>query len=161
MPDSLHAQNSFRQACARFATGITISTVLGSDGTPHGLTANSFTSVSMDPPMLLLCIDHKANIIDHFKNAKHFGINILEKGQMNLSNRFAERGQDRFGGVSWHVGQFGVPLLDGAIAHFECAITNVIEAGDHSIFLGEVVSAESFDGEPLLYFRSRYAGLIS
>ena len=111
--------------------------------------------------MLLLCIDHKANIIDHFKNAKHFGINILEKGQMNLSNRFAERGQDRFGGVSWHIGQFGVPLLDGAIAHFECVITNVIEAGDHSIFLGEVVSAESFDGEPLLYFRSRYAGLIS
>lgn len=159
MPHSLSAQNSFRQACSRFATGITISTVIGEDGAPHGLTANSFTSVSMDPPLVLICIDQRANIVDPFRAAKHFGINVLESGQADLSNRFAGRDQDRFGGVSWHAGQYGVPLLDGSITQFECAVKSVIEAGDHLIFMGEVVAAEFFDGEPLLYFRSRYVKL--
>ena len=105
---------------------------------------------------MLICIDQRANIVDPFKAAKHFGINVLESSQEDLSNRFAGRGQDRFGGVSWHTGQYEVPLLDGSIAQFECAVKSVVEAGDHLIFIGEVVAAEFFDGEPLLYFRSRY-----
>lgn len=113
----------------------------------------------MDPPLVLICIDQRANIVDPFRAAKYFGINVLESSQTELSNRFAERGQDRFQGVSWRPGQFGVPLLDGSIAQFECAVKSVIEAGDHLIFIGEVVSAEFFDGEPLLYFRSRYVKL--
>ena len=159
MPHSLPAQNSFRQACSRFATGITISTVIGPDGAPHGLTANSFTSVSLDPPLVLICIDQRANIVDPFRVSKYFGINVLGSDQPELSNRFAGRGQDRFGGVSWRPGQYDVPLLDGSIAQFECAVKSVIEAGDHLIFIGEVVAAEFFDGEPLLYFRSRYVKL--
>ena len=109
--------------------------------------------------MVLICIDQRANIVDPFKMAKFFGINVLGSTQTELSNRFAGRGQDRFGGVSWHPGQNGVPLLEGCIAQFECAVKSVIEAGDHLIFIGEVVAAEFFDGEPLLYFRSRYVKL--
>ena len=156
-----NAQITFRQACARYATGITISTAIASDGTPHGFTANSFTSVSLEPPLVLICIDRKANIIDLFRTAKYFGINVLEASQQELSNRFAGRGQDRFESVNWNPGSHGVPLLEGALAHFECRLENVIEAGDHDIFIGEVLRSEFSDGDPLLYFKSRYGEISS
>ena len=154
-----NAQITFRQACARYATGITISTAIASDGTPHGFTANSFTSVSLEPPLVLICIDRKANIIDLFRTAKYFGINVLEASQQELSNRFAGRGQDRFESVNWNPGSHGVPLLDGALAHFECRLENVIEAGDHDIFIGEIVAGDAGDGKPLMYYRGKYTGL--
>lgn len=146
----------FRRACARFATGITVSTALAADGTPHGFTANSFTSVSMEPPLVLICVDHRANVLRHFEQASHFGINILAEDQEALSVRFAGRGLDRFGGIAWRPGQTGVPLLDGALARFECVTKQKIVAGDHTIILGEVLHAEWQEGAPLLYYASAY-----
>jgi flavin reductase (DIM6/NTAB) family NADH-FMN oxidoreductase RutF len=146
----------FRRACGRFATGITVSTALAADGTPHGFTANSFTSVSMEPPLVLICVDHRANVLRHFEQAAHFGVNILAADQEAVSVRFAERGLDRFVGIDWHPGSTGVPLLSGALARFECATRQTIQAGDHTIILGEVLHAEYQDGAPLLYFSSAY-----
>lgn len=147
----------FRRACARFATGITIATVTAPDGAPHGFTANSFTSVSMDPPIILICIDQKANVISHFNASEAFAINILESSQEPLSNRFAERGQDRFEGVDWTPGNNGSPILHGTIAQFECSVESRIPAGDHTIILGRVTSARyAGDAAPLIYFASRY-----
>lgn len=146
----------FRRACARFATGITVSTALAADGTPHGFTANSFTSVSMEPPLVLICVDHRANVLRHFEQAAHFGVNILAEDQEALSVRFAERGLDRFNGIDWHPGATGVPLLGGALARFECATRQSIPAGDHLIILGEVLHAEWENGAPLLYYASAY-----
>ena len=146
----------FRRACARFATGITVSTALAPDGTPHGFTANSFTSVSIEPPLVLICVDHRANVHRHFEQATHFGVNILAEDQEALSVRFAERGLDRFEGIDWHSGASGVPLLGGALARFECATRQTIAAGDHTIILGEVLHAEWQEGAPLLYFARGY-----
>ena len=147
---------SFRRACSRFATGITIATVLGSDGMPHGFTANSFTSVSVDPPMVLLCIDRRANVLPYFQAAPQFGINVLSAEQKELSMRFATRGQDRFEGVAWRTGAGPSPILEGALAQFECVTRQVWEAGDHLVFLGEVVAVQYDDGAPLLYYASAY-----
>jgi len=146
----------FRLACARFATGITVSTALAPDGTPHGFTANSFTSVSMEPPLVLICVDHRANVLRHFEQATHFGVNVLAADQEALSVRFAERGLDRFEGIDWHAGATGVPLLGGALARFECATRQTVSAGDHTIILGEVLHAEWEEGTPLLYFARAY-----
>ena len=154
-----NAQFTFRQACARYATGVTISTTMGADGTPQGFTANSFISVSLDPPLVLICIDRNANIVEHFRAANFFGINVLEASQQDLSNRFAGRVQDRFESVNWTAGTSGVPLLAGAIAHFECRLKKVIEAGDHDIFIGEVLHSKFSEGEPLLYYKSGYSNL--
>lgn len=152
---------SFRRACSRFATGITIATVMAADGSPQGFTANSFTSVSAEPPLVLLCIDRRANILPYFQEANHFAINILSREQKELSMRFAARGLDRFSGVEWRRGVGEAPLLDGALAQFECARREVWEAGDHLVFLGEVVAARHDDGAPLLYYASGYRELLT
>jgi len=149
----------FRRTCARFATGIAIATVSDDEGAPHGMTVNSFTSVSLVPPLVLFCVDYSANLLPLFRAARYYGLSILSEDQHSLSNRFAQRGQDRFDGVDWALGQFGVPLIPRALAHLECEVRQVIEAGDHAVFIGEVVSTGVLDGRPLLYFESGYRGL--
>jgi flavin reductase (DIM6/NTAB) family NADH-FMN oxidoreductase RutF len=146
----------FRRACGRFATGVTVSTALAADGTPHGFTANSFTSVSLEPPLVLICVDNRANVLRHFEQAAHFGVNILAAGQEAISVRFAERGLDRFVGIDWYAGTTGVPLLRGALARLECQTVQKMTAGDHTIILGEALHAEWAEGEPLLYYASAY-----
>jgi len=146
----------FRRACSKYATGVTITTLIGTDGAPHGLTVNSFTSVSVVPPMVLVCIDYASNILPHFRAATHYGVNVLSEEQQDLSNRFAQRGLDRFEGVAWEKGETGVPLLPGSLTHFECKIQNVVEAGDHAIFIAEVVNMTTADGKSLLYFDGGY-----
>ena len=109
--------------------------------------------------MVLICVDNKANVIELFRAANSFCINVLGASQQALSNRFAGRGQDRFEGVDWKPGNLGAPLIEGAIAHLECSVREVLEVGDHSVFLGEVIFAEFTDGAPLLYFQGRYESL--
>jgi flavin reductase (DIM6/NTAB) family NADH-FMN oxidoreductase RutF len=150
---------SFRRACSRFATGITIATVMAPEGLPQGFTANSFTSVSVEPALVLLCIDRRANVLPYFSVAPYFGINVLRVEQKELSMRFATRGQDRFEGVAWSRGVGQIPLLDGALAQLECQRREVWEAGDHLVFLGEVVAVRYEDGAPLLYYASGYREL--
>lgn len=149
----------FRRACGRFATGVTIASVLDANGTPHGLTVNSFTSVSLDPPLLLICLGHAVTSIDAFRSSQHFGINVLAEGQRHLSDHFARKGHDRFDGLEWYRGEYGVPLLPGVLAAIECRLHQRFPSGDHDIFVGEVVRVHVGEGEPLLYYASRYRRL--
>lgn len=150
---------SFRRACSKFATGVTVATVLDPGGSPHGMTANSFTSVSCDPPLVLLCVDHRTSILPSFRSSVHFGVNVLSEEQRNLSVRFAQKGQDRFDQVPWVAGQTGVPLIEDALASFECRVTDRVTAGDHDIIIGEVLAARIQEGRPLVFFNSGYGSL--
>ena len=146
----------FRHACGRFATGITIATVLDAEGLPHGLTVNSFSAVSLVPPLISICLGHAVTVIDIFRESRHFGINILAENQQALSARFARKGLDRFDGVEWYRGENGAPLLPSVLAAIECEQRQRFTAGDHDILVGEMLSARIGEGEPLLYFASRY-----
>lgn len=149
----------FRRACGRFATGVTIASVLDGQGVPHGLTVSSFTSVSLRPPLILICLGHEVTVIDIFRAARYFGISVLAENQREISERFARKGQDRFNGLEWHRGQTGVPLLGGVLASIECVVDQRFTAGDHDIFVGEMVNAQVAEGEPLIHFSSRYRAL--
>ncbi len=149
----------FRRICGKFASGITVATVRDAAGAPHGMTANSFTSVSLAPPLVLVCVDHRARILEHFRIGDHFGINILGAAQRPLSDRFAGSGYDRFEGVAWRPGYTGVPLLEHVLATLECARVNVVTAGDHDIVIGEVLHADCQDGDPLVFYGSQYRSL--
>lgn len=149
----------FRKVCSKFATGIAVATVADASGTPYGLTVNSFTSVSCCPPLVLICVDYRSSILPVFRSSCYYGINILRDDQRNLSVRFSQRQPDRFEAVSWYRGETGVPLLSESLASFECRVSQTVEAGDHALFLAEVVSAESREGSPLIYFGSTYREL--
>jgi flavin reductase (DIM6/NTAB) family NADH-FMN oxidoreductase RutF len=149
----------FRRASGRFATGVTIASVLDPQGVPHGLTVSSFTSVSLDPPLILICLGHEVTIIDVFRASHYFGINVLAGNQRELSERFARKNEDRFNGLEWQRGETGVPLLSGVLAAIECSVDQRITAGDHDIFVGEMVNARVAEGEPLIHFASRYRAL--
>lgn len=134
-----------------------VATVLDTSGQPHGLTVNSFTSVSADPPLVLICIDLGSSVRPLFQACDSYGLNFLSAAQQEISNRFAVLPEGRFQGVDWVPGpQLGVPILRHTIGWMECRIDRKIDAGDHIIFLAEVVSAGAHDGEPLLYFKSGY-----
>ncbi len=148
--------HSFRRACSKFATGVTIAAVIAPDGKPHGLTVSSFTSVSLIPPLVLICIDHKTKVLEYFRHSPWFGISVLSEQQQDISNRFAARGENRFHNTAWHAGKSGAPLLDGALATFECEVERIVEAGDHAIFIANVRAIEAEDGRPLLYFGGGY-----
>jgi flavin reductase (DIM6/NTAB) family NADH-FMN oxidoreductase RutF len=150
---------AFRNACGKFATGITIVTVIGPDGLPHGMTVNSFTSVSLEPPLVLVCIDRKATILPKLEDSGTIGINVLAEDQRDLSTQFSRRGTDRFETVPWFAGELGVPLIYGVLAHYECTVTTIADGGDHLIFIAEVRHLQCFQGRPLLYFGSEYATL--
>ncbi len=151
---------TLRDAMGCFATGVTIVTALDSAGTPVGLTANSFTSVSLDPPLLLVCIANSSGTAPALREASHFGVNVLQIGQQPASNRFATRGEDRFTNLPWTPGHTGVPLLGSSLVSFECQRESLHEAGDHFILVGRVVRAQ-FEPhrDPLLYFRGKYRRL--
>jgi 3-hydroxy-9,10-secoandrosta-1,3,5(10)-triene-9,17-dione monooxygenase reductase component len=146
----------FRRICGRFASGITVATVRDAAGACHGMTANSFTSVSLTPPLVLVCVDHHARIREHFRIGECFGISILSASQKNLSDKFAGSGYDRFEGVDWYLGQTGVPLLRDVLATIECSRVNVVTAGDHDIVIGEAMHASCQDGEPLVFYGGEY-----
>jgi flavin reductase (DIM6/NTAB) family NADH-FMN oxidoreductase RutF len=157
-PGSLD-KTTFRNACSLFASGVTIATVRAPDGSLHGLTVSSFTPVSIEPPLVLICIDHGCTFLQYFRACTHFGVNVLAESQRDISVTFACKDEGRFEGVEWTASPNGVPLPRGSIAAFECRLATVIEAGDHAIFLGEVISAECQGGHPLLYFNREYRSL--
>ena len=146
----------FRKTCARFTTGIAVATVSGTDGAPYGITVNSFTSVSAAPPLVLVCIDYRSSVLTHFRGSAWYAINVLSDTQQELSERFAARVPDRFQNLRWQRGDSGVPVLDDCLANMECSVVQTVEAGDHAIFIAEVIRARARDGNPLLYFGSGY-----
>lgn len=151
---------TLRDALGCFATGVTIVTAMTPDGVPIGLTANSFTSVSLDPPLLLVCIARTAGTAAALEAAAHFAVNVLQIGQQPASNRFAGKGQDRFATTAWEKGKCGTPVLCGSLGTFECERHAVHDGGDHFILVGRVIRA-TFDSrrDPLLYFRGKYRRL--
>ena len=151
---------TFRDALGCFATGVTIITAMDGEGQPIGLTANSFTSVSLDPPLLLVCVANNAGSAAVLRDAQRFAVNVLQIGQQPTSNRFAGKGEDRFANTPWEVGEFGTPVLTGSLSSFECARDAVHDGGDHFILVGRVLKA-MFEPrrDPLLYFRGKYRRL--
>jgi 3-hydroxy-9,10-secoandrosta-1,3,5(10)-triene-9,17-dione monooxygenase reductase component len=148
-----------RDALGAFATGVTIVTTQDADGNDIGLTANSFNSVSLDPPMVLWSLAKSAQSRPAFLSTDYFAVHILSSGQEALSNQFAKRGVDKFAGVEITRGVGKVPLLDGCAARFQCQMAFRYEGGDHDIFVGNVVEFEHFDRAPLIYHRGKY-GLV-
>lgn len=149
----------FRRVCAKYATGITILTVLDPDGVAQGMTVNSFTSVSLEPPLILVCIDRRTSILRHFRLAARFAVNVLAEEHQPLSARFALSGLDRFEGVEWTRGHTGAPVLPDMLASLECAVVQMVDAGDHVVVIGEALHATWREGKPLLYFNSSYRKL--
>lgn len=151
---------TLRDAMGCFATGVTIITAHDADGKPIGLTANSFTSVSLDPPLLLVCIANNAGSAETLRVADSFAVNVLQIGQQPVSNLFAGKGEDRFAGTRWEVGEYGAPILPSSLGIFECKRHTLHEAGDHFLLVGQVEKA-SFEPrrDPLLYFRGKYRRL--
>lgn len=147
----------FRAALGSFATGVTIVTTLDGEGRDVGLTANSFNSVSLDPPMILWSLGLGSRSLRAFRDAGHFAVHILAADQEPLSNRFASRGEDKFAGVELERSGEGVPLLHGCSARFECRTVYQYEGGDHIIFVGEVTGFDRSDRPPLLFHGGRYA----
>ena len=155
-----HDPRTLRDALGCFATGVTVVTCLDEAGKPMGLTANSFTSVSLEPPLLLVCVHKKAASADVLIGASHFAVNVLQTGQQPASIRFSTRVEDRFHETPWSGGEFGPPILKDSLGVFECERFGVHDGGDHHILVGHVLKA-SFDAslDPLLYFRGRYRRL--
>lgn len=149
-------KNELRRVMGHFATGVTIITTLNNAGQLHGLTANAFTSVSLVPPLLLICVDKKAESYPSFEESKVFTVNILKDDQEALSRKFAVSGGEKFRGVAYRVGANGAPILEGVLAWLECKVAASYDGGDHTIYLGEIQEAETREGKPLLFFRGGY-----
>ena len=148
---------SFRAALGRFATGVTIVTARADDGSLVGLTANSFNSVSLAPPLVLWSLSRQSQSLPVFHDGTHYDINVLGAPQRELAQRFASRGVDRWEGVAHHRGVSGAPILDGAVAVFECFNRSRYEEGDHIIFVGEVERCtHRTDIRPLLYHGGKF-----
>lgn len=148
----------FKLAMAQFASGVTVVTT-ELEGELFGMTVASFASLSLEPPLVLVCAGRNMQTHNAIAEAKRFGVSILGLDQKDLSGQFASKADDKFAGVSYHLGRLGVPLLDGAICTIECTLFDQLDGGDHSIFIGRVEEAETTDGAPLLYFRSGYREL--
>ena len=146
----------FRKALGSFVTGVTVVATTQEDGTPRGFTANSFSSVSLTPPLISVCIGKVASSYPIFSGASHFSVSVLAEDQKDVSGVFASKSPDKFGQVAWHTGVTGSPIMDGAAAWFDCETYQVIEAGDHIILLGKVVKFSTSSASPLGYCRGGY-----
>ena len=151
--------DAFRRACGLFATGVAVLSARAIDGTPHGLTVNSFCSLSLDPPLVMVAIDRACPFLATFESSRHYAVNILCEEQRELSVRFAELPEGRFAGVSWRAGATGAPVIEGALSVLECHMIQLLDAGDHRAFIGEVTAVISGNGRPLVFFRGGYERL--
>jgi len=155
----LVSKDEFRLAMGDFATGVTVITTNDDEGQPHSMTANSFTSVCLDPPVVLVCVAHGTHTYGYLERTGWFGVNILRQEQQELGALFAKRPEDREEGVSYQYtkGESGVPILDGSMVFFGCEVMGSHVYGDHTIYLGEVKEMRRNEsGEPLMFFRSRW-----
>lgn len=146
----------FRAALGRFASGVTVITTKDNNGHLHGLTVSAFCSVSMDPPLILICIMKVTGSHHAFEQSKKFVVNILEESQQNISNHFASHLDDKFTGTKYKLSENGLPILDNCLVNLECNLKHSYDGGDHTIFVGEIEKATVSDGNPLLYFHGNY-----
>jgi flavin reductase (DIM6/NTAB) family NADH-FMN oxidoreductase RutF len=145
----------FKLAMSHFASGVTVVTT-EHEGRPYGMTVAAFSSLSLHPPLVLVCIEKTVKTHDAIAAAGQFAVSILGSAQSDVSNRFASRADDKFAGVDVVRGAQGLPLIAGAITTLECRVTEQLPGGDHTIFVGEVLEARTGEGEPLVYYRSGY-----
>ncbi len=153
-------KQEFRRVLGHFAAGVTVVTTIGDDGQPYGLTATAFTSVSLEPPLVLVCVDKRAESHPHFHASRVFAVNFLGVDHEHLSRRFATSGGDKFKDLNVRRGITGAPLLPEALGYLECRTVEVFEGGDHTIFMGQVEAADAREGEPLLYFKGAYRRIV-
>jgi flavin reductase (DIM6/NTAB) family NADH-FMN oxidoreductase RutF len=149
----------FRRALCQFAAGVTVVTTRDGKGRSLGLTVTAFSSVSLDPPLILVCVDHRSEAHVGFRDAGLFGVSILAEGQEELSRRFAVGGAAKFKGLELSTGTTGVPLVPGSVARLECRVKATYDAGDHAIYVGEVLAVDVSPGRPLLYHDRGYRTL--
>jgi flavin reductase (DIM6/NTAB) family NADH-FMN oxidoreductase RutF len=145
----------FKLALSHFASGVTVVTT-EHEGKPFGMTVAAFSSLSLHPPLVLVCIEKTVKTHDAIAGAGKFGVSILSSSQGDVSNRFASRAEDKFAGTEVVRGELDVPLIGGAITRLECRVSEQLAGGDHTIFVGEVIAMQTEEGEPLVYFRSGY-----
>lgn len=165
MPDNLLLRPIdgvlFRQTMSRYASGVTVVAAMDEQGMPWGLTASAVSSVSLNPPLVLLCIDKKANTYEPVTKARFFAINVLNRRQDELALLFATRGADKFAGIPFETGVTGAPLLpDVSIAMIECRMFAQYDGGDHTIVVGEVVAASVSEGQPLLFYDRKFGTFV-
>ncbi|WAG80628.1 flavin reductase [Metapseudomonas furukawaii] len=158
--ETLFDSRAFRRALGNFATGVTVVTATAPDGTRVGVTANSFNSVSLEPPLILWSIDKRSSSLAVFERARHFAVNILAADQIELSNQFARPRDDKFEGIAVESGIGGTPLLPDCAARFECELHQRVEGGDHWILIGKVVRFDDFGRSPLLYHQGAYSMVL-
>lgn len=151
--------DAFRAVMGRFASGVTIVTATDEMGAAYGMTVSAFASVSLEPPLVAVCIDRAASLHETLSNASYFAINILASTQEPIARRFADTGAQRFEGIGYRNGESGVPILNDVLAFVECKRTSSTTAGDHTIIIGETVAASMRDARPLLYYRGGFAQL--
>jgi len=150
---------NLRQALGSFPTGVTVVSCLDKNKNPLGFTANSFTSVSLDPQLISICIDKESFNIDSFSITKHFAVSVLSEDQQSISTTFATPNEDRFQNVEWRTEDTGSPIIENAVAWFDCNTRQVIDAGDHLILIGEIIAFDSSPRTPLMYLRGNYVNL--
>jgi flavin reductase (DIM6/NTAB) family NADH-FMN oxidoreductase RutF len=149
----------FRRACGLFVTGVAVVTTRAGDGTPHGLTINSFSSLSLDPPLVSVAIDRACPFLNFFEASGYYAVNILRESQYDLSTRFAQLPEGRFAGVAWRPGETGSPVIEKVLGVLECRTVQTWDAGDHRVLVGDVAHVSIGEGQPLVFFGSEYRAL--
>ena len=150
---------TMRRTMGRFATGVAVITTFA-DGAPHGMTVNSLTSVSLAPPLLLVCLNNGARSTEAVAAAGRFVVNVLSRRQQAVALRFAEQGADHFAGLELEYGDHSVPVVPNALAHLECDVDRLVEAGDHVIVLGAVLEVCAREGDPLGFYGGRFSDVV-
>ena len=155
------SKDEFRAALGRFASGVTVVTTRDNENRLHGITVSAFCSVSLEPPLILVCIDKEAGSHYAFEQSRAFVVNILREDQQYLSDRFASQLSDKFDGVKYRAGIEQLPVLEDVLVNLECRLVNAHDNGDHTIYIGEIVVSSVNEGKPLIYFQGDYGKLGS
>lgn len=153
------SNDEFRAALGHFASGVTVVTTIDADGKRHGITVSAFTSLSLDPPLILICIEKATASHDAFLESRVFVANVLNDWQMDISERFAAPHVDKFEGVGFSTGELGCAILNDVLVSLECTLKHAYDGGDHSILVGEVVHTIQREGKPLVYFKGSYRSI--
>lgn len=154
-------KSELRRVIGHFATGVTVITTRDAEGKHYGLTANAVTSLSLVPPLLLICVDKAVDCFHCFEQSKTFTVNILSEQQEAISRRFATKGIEKFDGIGYHAGSNGCAILEDGVAYLECTVVNTVDGGDHVIHFGQVENADAAEIPPLLFFRGGYRKLAT
>ncbi len=153
-------KDEFRAALSRFASGVTVVTTKDADGNLHGLTVSAFCSLSLEPPLILICIDKYTASHYAFEQSNHFVVNVLREDQTHHSNHFATPLADKFDSIAYNLGIEGIPVLEDALVNLECRLVNAHDNGDHTIFVGQIEKSHVSDGKPLVYFHGNYQAIL-